>query len=78
MVFAVSLLDAQHEKDSVENSRQARLLYPWKSLNGILPSLCGTLQGIGYGQILKTSALRNYVRYFWHSMVLYGNTLFFF
>ena len=30
IIFAASLFDAQHKRDTVENSRQVHLLFPWK------------------------------------------------
>ena len=42
MVFAASLLDAQHIKDSVENKPASLLVVSLgKAFNGTPPSLCG-------------------------------------
>ena len=41
LVFTASLLDAQHERDSVENKPASLLVVPLgKALSGILPSWC--------------------------------------
>ena len=42
LVFTASLLDAQHERDSVENKPASLLVVPLgKTLSGIPPSWCG-------------------------------------
>ena len=42
LVFTASLLDAQHQRDSVENKPASSLVVPLgKALSGIPPSLCG-------------------------------------
>ena len=42
LVLTASLLDAQHERDSVENKPASSLVVPLeKALSGISPSWCG-------------------------------------
>ena len=42
LLFTASLLNAQHERDSVENKPASLLVVPLgKALNGIPPSWCG-------------------------------------
>ena len=42
LVFTVSLLDAQHLRDSVENKPASSLVVPLgKTLSGVPPSWCG-------------------------------------
>ena len=42
LVFTASLLDAQHERDSVENKPESLLVVLMeKALSGIFPSWCG-------------------------------------
>ena len=41
LVFTASLLDAQHQKDSVENNSASLLVPLGKALNKITPSRCG-------------------------------------
>ena len=41
LVFAASLLDAQHSRDSVKNKPASLLIPLGKTLNGIPPSWCG-------------------------------------
>ena len=42
LIFTASLLDAQHQRDSVDNKPASLLAMPLgKALNGITPSCCG-------------------------------------